>query len=82
MLSPVNPNAVPTIDTEVLLKYPRGHRFLAYCQEQIMGVKVLADMPGHKRDVGTGGVSSVCGEKHDQMYWQCKTWIEGKEMSI
>jgi len=76
-LIPVNPAKVPKLDEEKLKTYPSGYRYLAYCQEATMGVKVLLDMPGHRRDVGT-----LNCEKHDTLYWQCKAWMEGDDVSI
>lgn len=79
-LIPVNPSKVPALDEGRLSQFPSGYRYLAYCQEQTMGVKVLLDMPGHRREKGLG--SKVCGDKHDQLYWQCKNWIDGAEVEI
>lgn len=76
-LIPVNPLKVPVLDEEKLKAYPQGYRFLAYCQEATMGVKVLMDMPGHRRHVDTPN-----GEKHDALYWQAKAWSEGGELGI
>ena len=71
-LIPVNPAKVPILDERKLEEYPNGYRYLAYCQEKTMGVKVIRDLPGHRRDVGT-----MNGAKHDVVYHQCKTWLEG-----
>ncbi|CAI6039166.1 unnamed protein product [Clonostachys chloroleuca] len=76
-LIPVNPANVPTLDEEKLASFPPGYRYLAYCQEATMGVKVLLDMPGHRRNVGT-----INGEKHDELYMQCKSWVENKPVEI
>jgi hypothetical protein len=46
-------------------------------QEETMGVKVLRDLPGHRREKATG---SVNGEKHDLLYWQAKEWVEGGDV--
>lgn len=54
-------------DDEKLKLYASRYRFLAYCQETV-GVKVLPDMPS--------------GKKHDQLYWQCKQWVEGEDVDI
>ncbi|KAK7429109.1 hypothetical protein QQZ08_004324 [Neonectria magnoliae] len=70
---PTNPAKIPTIDEEKLKLYPPGYKYLAYFQEATMGVTVLADMPGHRRHVGTPNL-----EKHDLLYWQAKSWVEGK----
>ncbi|KAF2499976.1 putative pathogenesis associated protein Pep2 [Lophium mytilinum] len=76
-LIPINPNKVPKLDEAKLATYPSGYRYLAYCQELTMGVKVMLDMPGHRREG-----DSVCGKKHDQLYWQCKQWVEGEKVDI
>lgn len=81
-LIPVNPSRVPELDEEQLKKYPSGYRYLAYCQEKTMGVKVLLDMPGHRRENGVPGGSVACGKKHDLLYWQCKQWLDGEELDI
>ena len=47
-----------------------------------MGVKVLLDMPGHRRENGVPDGSKKCGEKHDLLYWQCKKWVEGEDLEI
>ncbi|KAL6230899.1 hypothetical protein BDW75DRAFT_221476 [Aspergillus navahoensis] len=76
-LIPVNPARVPKIDEGELAAYPEGYKFLAYCQERTMGVKVLMDMPGHNRHKGT-----VAGEKHDLLYIQAKAWLEDKDIEF
>lgn len=76
-LIPVNPNRVPKLDESELEKFPTGYRYLAYCQEKTMGVKVMLDMPGHRREG-----DSVCGKKHDLLYWQTKAWVEGEAVEI
>lgn len=76
-LIPVNPNKIPRVDEEKLNSYPEGYKCLAYCQELTMGVKVLMDMPGHRRHVGT-----VCGEKHDLLYKLSKDWLDGKTIDV
>jgi len=74
-LIPVNPNKVPQLDEEKLKSYPTGYRYLAYCQEKTMGVKVLMDMPGHRREPDTPS-----GKKHDELYLVIKAWIEGEDL--
>ncbi|WYZ39486.1 hypothetical protein EsH8_III_001400 [Colletotrichum jinshuiense] len=74
---PANPAKFPNIDEEKLANYPPGYKYLAYFQELTMGVKVLLDMPGHRRHVGTPNL-----EKHDLLYWQAKDWLEGKNIDI
>lgn len=81
-LIPVNPNKIPALDEEELKKFPSGYRYLAYCQEKTMGVQVLLDMPGHRRENGVDGGSQACGDKHDLLYWQCKRWVEGEDIDI
>lgn len=68
---------MPKLDEEKLAGYPTGYRYLAYCQEATMGVKVMLDMPGHRREN-----DNVNGKKHDLLYWQCKQWVEGEEVDI
>lgn len=74
---PANPARFPAVDEERLKGYPPGYRYLAYWQEATMGVKVLLDMPGHRRHVGTPNL-----EKHDLLYWQAKQWLEGGQIEI
>jgi len=74
---PVNPAKVPVLDEGRLAGYPSGYRYLAYLQEETMGVKVLLDMPGHRREGG-----SACGLKHDLLYWQAKQWVEGEDVEV
>lgn len=81
-LLPVDPRKVPALDDELLRQFSSGYRYLAYCQEKTMGVKVMRDMPGHRREKGVEGGSVVCGEKHDLLYWQAKKWVEGEEVDI
>ncbi|KAK2595498.1 hypothetical protein QQS21_006773 [Conoideocrella luteorostrata] len=68
---------VSTVDDERLKAYPSGYRYLAYWQEATMGVKVLMDMPGHRRHEGTKNL-----EKHDELYWKAKKWLEGEAIEI
>ncbi|OQV08353.1 SnoaL-like domain-containing protein [Cladophialophora immunda] len=76
-LIPVNPSRVPVLDDEKLKRYPIGYRYLAYCQETTMGVKVKLDMPGHRREG-----ANDCGRAHDELYWQCKRWVEGGTVDL
>jgi hypothetical protein len=73
----VNPAKVPVLDEERLKGYPTGYRYLAYCQEETMGVTVMKDMPGHRREGG-----NMCGRKHHELYWLCKKWVEGEKVEI
>jgi hypothetical protein len=75
-LIPVNPRQVPYLDDAKLSMYPPGYRYLAYCQEATMDVKVKLDMPGHRRD---GGINR---EEHDKLYMQAKQWLEGKNIEV
>lgn len=81
-LIPVNPGKVPVLDEEKLAQFPSGYRYLAYCQEETMGVSVLRDLPGHNREKGIPGGSSIAGEKHDLLYWQARDWLDGKNIEI
>ncbi|EXF83828.1 catabolic 3-dehydroquinase [Colletotrichum fioriniae PJ7] len=74
---PCNPAKFPKIDEGKLAAFPPGYKYLAYFQELTMGVKVLLDMPGHRRHVGTVNL-----EKHDLLYWQAKKWLEGKDIDV
>jgi hypothetical protein len=69
-LIPVDPRKVPSIDDTLLESFPMGYRYLAYCQQTVMGVQVKKDMPGHR------------GEEHDKLLWQCKQWLDGEEVDI
>ncbi|KAI0467257.1 hypothetical protein F4859DRAFT_525905 [Xylaria cf. heliscus] len=71
------PGAELKLDLEKLKTYPDGYKYLAYCQEATMGVTVLKDMPGHRRHAGTPN-----GDKHDLLYRQAKTWLEGGNVDI
>ena len=73
----VDPTRVPRLDLEKLGRFPVGYRYLAYCQQETMGVEVLLDMPGHVREKGT-----ITGAQHDMLYWQCKRWVEGEEVDV
>ena len=81
-LIPVNPAKVPVVDETQLAKYPSGYRYLAYCQEKTMGVKVKLDMPGHRREHGVNGGSEAAAKKHDELYWFCKKWLDGEEIDM
>lgn len=80
-LIPVDARHVPSMDDDLLKQFPTGYRYLAYCQEKTMGVRVMRDMPGHRRENGVEGGSKVAGEKHDLLYWQAKRWVEGEEVA-
>ncbi|KAJ5667367.1 hypothetical protein N7507_003231 [Penicillium longicatenatum] len=76
-LIPVTPTKLPKIDDAKLASYPEGYKFLAYCQEETMGVSVIKDMPGHNRHKETPS-----GDKHDLLYKQAKEWLEGGNIKI
>ncbi|KAL9090483.1 MAG: hypothetical protein Q9165_005244 [Trypethelium subeluteriae] len=78
-LLPVDPTKVPRIDYEKLKEYPRGYKFLAYCYEVALDVKLAKDLPGHRIDVAAGTES---GKKHDVLYWQAKSWVEGGDIDF
>lgn len=52
-------------------------RYLAYCQEQALGINVVKDLPGHRREG-----DSVNGRKHDVLYMQCKAWLNGEDIDF
>jgi hypothetical protein len=74
---PTQPGQFPQVDKERLKKYPPGYKYLAYWQEATMGIEVLLDMPGHRRHTGTVNL-----EKHDELYWLAKKWLEGESLKI
>ena len=74
---PANPAKFPAMDEEKLKTYPQGYKYLAHWQEATMGVKVLSDMPGHRRHVGTCNL-----DKHDELYWLAKSWLDGESMTM
>lgn len=76
-LIPVDPRRCPDIDDNLLQSFPPGYRYLAYCQEKVMGVKVDKDLPGHIRDKQQYSVHAAVIGKHDLLYWQAKQWLEG-----
>ncbi|OJJ35786.1 hypothetical protein ASPWEDRAFT_110739 [Aspergillus wentii DTO 134E9] len=76
-LIPVTAGKVPVVDEKKLEQYPSGYRHLAYLQEETMGVKVLLDLPGHRREG-----DNVNGKKHDLLYWQAKDWVEGRDLEL
>lgn len=73
----VDPRYVPHLDDTLLNTFPSGYRYLAYCQQKTMGVQVRRDMPGHNRERGVEKGCKVAAEKHDQLYWQAKNWLNG-----
>jgi hypothetical protein len=81
-LIPVDPNRVPPLDEARLQSFPSGYRYLAYCQEESMGVQVLKNMPGHNRENGVQDGSREAGKKHNLLYWQAKVWVEGQDIDF
>jgi hypothetical protein len=76
-LIPVNPNRVPRLNLQKLSEFPVGYRYLGYCQEITMGVKVIKDLPGHRREIDTAN-----RQKHDILYEQIKAWMDGEKIEI
>ncbi|KAF2219197.1 hypothetical protein BDZ85DRAFT_243836 [Elsinoe ampelina] len=77
-LIPVDPNRIPKVDHEKAMQYPYGYRYLAYCEETVLGIKCVYDLPSHRREAGT----TINGEKHDMLYRQIKQWIDGENVEI
>ena len=76
-LIPCDPNRVPKLDTNEVMQLPPGYRYLAYCQRHVEGISPSLDMPGHRREG-----SSVNGQMHDKLYWQCKQWLDGEDVDF
>ena len=76
-LIPVDPRKVPKLNDEKLKELPYGYRYLGYCQEETMGVKVVPDMPGHMREGDNAN-----GKMHDMLYSLCKKWLDGDKLVI
>ncbi|PVH69069.1 PEP2-like protein [Cadophora sp. DSE1049] len=74
---PVNPNKVPIVDEKRLAGFPVGYRYLSYCQEVTLGIKIILDMPGHRRENDNPN-----GKKHNLLYWQCKQWVDGEDIEV
>ena len=72
----MDPRKVSSLDDEKLKGFPTGYRYLAYCREETMGVVVMLDMLGHRREP-----DMPCGKKHDLLYWQYKKWVEGEDVA-
>ncbi|KAG8625923.1 hypothetical protein KVT40_006324 [Elsinoe batatas] len=77
-LVPVDPNRIPKVDHEKAKQYPFGYRYLAYCEETVLGIKCVYDLPSHRREAGT----TINGEKHDMLYRQIKQWMDGENVEI
>jgi len=76
-LIPVNPSKVPRLDESKLEDYPSGYRYLSYCQEHTLKIKIKHDMPGHRREG-----QNANGKAHDLLYHQCKQWLEGEDIEV
>jgi len=77
-LIPVDPRKIPALDDEKLMKFPKGYRYLAYCQEITMpGANIKLDMPGHRNEN-----NSLSGKAHDKLYLQAKQWLDGDNVDI
>lgn len=53
------------------------YRYLSYCQEATLGIDIILDMPGHRREDDT-----PTGRAHDALYMKCKTWMEGGKIDF
>lgn len=73
----VDPNRVPKLDIQKVCKFPVGYRYLGYCQEMKIGVKVIRDLPGHRREIDTAN-----REKRDILYRQIKAWMDGEMIDV
>jgi hypothetical protein len=71
---PVDPRKVPHLDDERLKRYPAGYRYLAYCQEETMGIKVKLDLPGHITDKG------IKGGMGEALNSQARAWVDGEDV--
>ena len=63
-LTPVSPVPVPSLDPELLLRFPEGYRHLAYVQT-LVGYEVKRDMPG------------LDGPELEALYTQGADWLDG-----
>ncbi|PSK38470.1 hypothetical protein B9Z65_6023 [Elsinoe australis] len=77
-LIPVDPNRVPKIDHEAAKQYPYGYRYLGYCEEKALGIKVILDLPSHCRESGL----TMNGKAHDLLYQQIKQWMDGENVEV
>lgn len=44
--------------------------FALWFAQTMPGIKVLLDLPGHRREDGNAN-----GKAHDALYMKCKTWV-------
>ena len=65
-LNPVMPGEFPTLDPELLGRFPAGYRHLAYLQSRI-GYSVKADMPG------------LDGPEIEALYERGRKWLSAEE---
>lgn len=63
-LDPVDPAASPTLDRDLLARFPEGYRHLAYLQTRI-GYRVKPDMPG------------LIGPEVERLYADGEAWLAG-----
>jgi hypothetical protein len=63
-LTPVSPAPVPSLDSELLARFPEGYRHLAYVQT-LVGYDVKRDMPG------------LDGPELERLYERGAAWLEG-----
>jgi hypothetical protein len=66
-LDPVDPSAVPQLDTQILARCPEGYRHLAYLQLR-NGFSVKAGLPGLR------------GPALEKLYAEGKAWLEGSAL--
>jgi hypothetical protein len=67
-LIPMNPAKVPVMDKEKPKRYPSGYRYLAYCLGITVGVKIILDMLGNRKEGqnvnGKSMLSCAGSQKH------------------
>jgi hypothetical protein len=66
-LDPVDPSSTPSLDRDLLERFPIGYRHLAYLQTQI-GYDVKADMPG------------LAGPEVQALYARGDAWLAGRDL--
>ncbi|MEW9617237.1 nuclear transport factor 2 family protein [Shinella sp. S4-D37] len=65
-IDPIDPATRPSLDAELLAKFPEGYRHLAYLQEGL-GFTVKLDMPG------------LLGPEVEHLYARGRNWLAGAE---
>ena len=63
-MTPVSPGPAPSLDPELLARFPAGYRHLAYVQT-LVGYEVKRDMPG------------LDGPELERLYEQGAAWLQG-----